>query len=321
MPATPLSVFLSSTCHDLADLRSELAEYLKLNGFMVRMSEAPASGFCVEPEADSIQSCLANVESADVVLCIIDRRYGPPIPKYENRSATHVEVLHARKFSRPVFYFIREATLAAYGSIGTGVKLPWIQETGGNAARLKQFIEEVRAFDEHSNKSNWYDSFKTVVDLKPVALKRLVDRFKEKAASLALQPDRYVRLTFAISATNPPNSATIHGDFRNIGIGPAVNIVHGWTNVSCTEGMEKYFWGGLAEGEQIKGGFFGYSGLPKAERVITIFCEYENRFRDKYRVEQQFERNANDIPILFGREKLFVAPPGIVPGLADWIEV
>lgn len=65
---TPITVFLSSTCYDLADLRYELRSYLETKGFEVRLSEDPNSAFYVDPTSDSIESCLLNVQQSDADL-------------------------------------------------------------------------------------------------------------------------------------------------------------------------------------------------------------------------------------------------------------
>jgi hypothetical protein len=72
-----IDVFISSTCYYLGDLRAELRDFLHTHAFLVRMSEDYESEFVVNPRLDSIGSCIENVEKADVVICILDRRYGP----------------------------------------------------------------------------------------------------------------------------------------------------------------------------------------------------------------------------------------------------
>jgi hypothetical protein len=74
-PRKPIGVFLSSTCYDLVDFRAELAAYPQANGFRTVLSDDPRSAFYIDPADDSIASCLNNVEAADVVVCVIDRRY------------------------------------------------------------------------------------------------------------------------------------------------------------------------------------------------------------------------------------------------------
>ena len=146
MPA-PVDVFLSSTCYDLADVRAELAKFLEQHSFLVRLSEDYESHFYVNGRLDSIGSCLLNVEQADVVVSILDRRYGPKLPQphdYAGKSATHAELLHARKFSKPVFTFTRDQTLGEYQQVlaGQAAKLRWIDS--GSSTDLSNLVKEQR---------------------------------------------------------------------------------------------------------------------------------------------------------------------------------
>ena len=111
-----VSVFICSTCYDLADLRPELGRVMLDNGFVVRMSEDVTSAFYVDPTDDSITSCLNNVEASDVVVCVIDRRYGGVLKDgpYKGLSATHAEVRRARELNKPVFYFVRAVAYQEY---------------------------------------------------------------------------------------------------------------------------------------------------------------------------------------------------------------
>ena len=68
-----VTVFLSSTVYDLVDLRAELADFLESKGFIVLASDDPYR-IDVEPTVDTIKTCLRNVESANVVVCILDRK-------------------------------------------------------------------------------------------------------------------------------------------------------------------------------------------------------------------------------------------------------
>ena len=47
-----VDVFLSSTCYDLADLRTELRHFLEKNAFIVRLSDDFESAFEVVPTTD-----------------------------------------------------------------------------------------------------------------------------------------------------------------------------------------------------------------------------------------------------------------------------
>ncbi len=104
----PITVFISSTCYDLIDCRREIAEHLRSLGCEVRLSDS-SEHFSVSHSADSIQSCLLNVQKSDLVICIIDREYGPLLRgAYGEKSATHVGIEHARAQNIPVFFAIRK---------------------------------------------------------------------------------------------------------------------------------------------------------------------------------------------------------------------
>jgi hypothetical protein len=111
----PIDVFISSTCSDLADLRADLTDFLTQQGLNVRLSEDPQSGFFIEPTTDSIASCLKNIEAANAIVVIIDRRYGAPLQgQYGNISATHKEVRHAQDLKKSILFFIRDVSLNEY---------------------------------------------------------------------------------------------------------------------------------------------------------------------------------------------------------------
>src|SRR5262245_39291377 len=67
-----VSVFVSSTCYDLVDLRPELGQMLAANGFVVLVSEDVSSAIYVDSTDYSIASCLKNVEASNVLVCIDD---------------------------------------------------------------------------------------------------------------------------------------------------------------------------------------------------------------------------------------------------------
>lgn len=93
---------------------------LRQHAFIVRMSEDYESEFAVNGKVDSVTSCLLNVETADVLVCILDRRYGPPLPPahaYAGISATHAEIVHAQARGKRVFTFVRERSYVDHEQI------------------------------------------------------------------------------------------------------------------------------------------------------------------------------------------------------------
>lgn len=95
-------IFVSSTCYDLLDLRSEIEGFLSDKGVTPIMSDSAKSGFEVLADQNSIKSCLANVERSDAVIVILCRRYGPKLGSvgFDDVSATHFEYREAVTVNR-----------------------------------------------------------------------------------------------------------------------------------------------------------------------------------------------------------------------------
>ena len=119
----PLKIFISSTCYDLLEVRSQLEEFCKSLGHQPKLSEN--GDILFDPDMHTHTSCIKAVESADFVVAIIDGRFGGhAIPEaisyatdgqkfipehYKNRSITQLEILYAYELGIPVFPFVSEA--------------------------------------------------------------------------------------------------------------------------------------------------------------------------------------------------------------------
>jgi hypothetical protein len=314
----PIDVFISSTCRDLLDLRAVVKADLTEHRFRVRVSEDPTSGFSVEPSADTIQICLNNIEAATAVVCIIDRRYGKALEggPHIGKSATHVEIEHARNLKKKIFYFVRDAALRDFQAIqnNSGAALNWIDDP----ERLRNLWREIEAFPEHATLSNWYDTFHSAVDLKETIRHRLIAQFPEYARNLAMAPDRLVRLTYLERWTA---TDAVHGDFRNLGIGPAFNIYHGMM-VATDPTVSQVplplthfeFLAGLRDGEKMSQAtandwmpvwkLIPGSGMYTGGKSKVV-CKYENRFGDQYLLMIPFVLRGDWQPD--GREEFYVA--------------
>jgi hypothetical protein len=292
MPSTSkIRVFVSSTCYDLLDLRSELRHFLEDNAFSVALSEDPNSPFVVDPNDNSIASCLTNVESADVVVCLLDRRYGDllTLRGLEGLSATHAEARKARELKRPIFFFIRDRAWLEFQQLQSNhdYKTSWVEPTNAEVRRKWfEFVAEVSALPKSHSLSNWCDQFTSTVDLKTLVLKRLCDHFPEHIGAKAFLPERLVRLSFVFSRcdVSSQRQVLVFGHFRNVGIGPALNIHHGYR----IEGRDDFIQtcGALAEKEDIhEPSSPDYQYRMPPDKSPVMFCEYSNRFGDRYRVE------------------------------------
>lgn len=203
-----------------------------------------------------------------------------------------MEIRRAIELQKSVLCFIREATWADYERLRNSDPVKYIEASEG--VGIRALIEELAGDPSHPGRSNWWNSYKNVVDLAPLVKERIVRRFPEYAGSLALAPDRLVRMTWVYGQDT--TNAEFFGVFRNLGLGPALDIRHGimagqWdapgTHWCSTPGSQNPLrQGGLREGERLcrDGNETSVYRVP-GQGFWKIVCQYENRFGDLYRVE------------------------------------
>ena len=103
------TAFLSSTCYDLKQIRTDIKKYFEENlGFEIFLSEY--NSFPVNPETTAIDNCLETVKKyADMLILVVGGRYGYVTDK--GKSVTNLEYLTAREKHIPVYVFIDKKVL------------------------------------------------------------------------------------------------------------------------------------------------------------------------------------------------------------------
>lgn len=98
------TIFISSTCYDLKQIRADIKEFFERNyGFNAMLSEFDS--FPIDPSVGTFENCLSNVDNyADMFLLIVGNRYGYITDK--GKSITNLEYLHAKAKGIPIFVFI-----------------------------------------------------------------------------------------------------------------------------------------------------------------------------------------------------------------------
>ena len=158
------NIFISSTCYDLYDIRAELAYFLKNQNRQVMWSESV--DFPVDYTIHSHDVCLNNVKKSDLMILIIDKRYGGIYAgnAYPSRniSITQYEVEIAKEMGIPVVTFVRNTT--------------WVEKAIYKHNKRKGidiipfYADKIEVFDlieyiQHSN-ANWIYQFENSIDLK-----------------------------------------------------------------------------------------------------------------------------------------------------------
>lgn len=170
-----MSVFVSSTCYDLVDLRDELYEDLRDLGVEVRLSDIKESDFTSPPDAitSSIENCLVNLRACDTVIVVLSQRYGPPLPRpFPPISATHVEYREAVTQQKRVLFYVRNQLVSDWSAWKrnkrSGDFVPaWASPK--DAFPLFGFIEEHQQLvggNGEASRNNWFWPFASSFDLK-----------------------------------------------------------------------------------------------------------------------------------------------------------
>ncbi len=106
MDASPWRIAIISTGYDLSDLRSVIAESIHELGFDGLAYELP--GYPVEPNVHSHNACLHAIKQADIVILIIDQRYGGFYVGSTGMSITEEEYNEAVKENKIIIPCIRK---------------------------------------------------------------------------------------------------------------------------------------------------------------------------------------------------------------------
>jgi Domain of unknown function (DUF4062) len=149
------SVFVSSTCYDLSQIRTDLRDFLQGLGIEPLLSEHPM--FPVNPQITTTANCVSVVkERADIFVLIVGARYGTQ--DETGKSITNCEYLEARTKGTPIYIFLWKPILHT---------LPvWKNNRDGDykgvvdTPKLFEFAESLRDTKEH-----WVFPFETARDI------------------------------------------------------------------------------------------------------------------------------------------------------------
>jgi hypothetical protein len=102
------AIFVSSTCYDLQQLRSDLREFIESFGYEPVLSEY--NSFPVDPASNTIENCLSAVEKrADIFVLVVGGRYGSQTDS--GKSITNLEYIKANAKGIPVYAFVHRPVL------------------------------------------------------------------------------------------------------------------------------------------------------------------------------------------------------------------
>lgn len=157
-------IFISSTCYDLNDARSELTNFLNTYNFEVLNSQL--KNFGVSPGLHSHTVCLEQVNYADFFILIIGKRRGGTYIGTE-QSITNEEYKLAVKRGIPIMVFVDkvvETIMPMYKKSPTADMSNYVDDV-----RIFHFVEYIKS----SSSNNWIFPYENVNDIKDTVVAQL----------------------------------------------------------------------------------------------------------------------------------------------------
>ena len=151
----PPSVFVSSTCYDLKQVRADIKGFLEGLGLEPLLSEY--NSFPIDPDLGTVENCLKMVESkADIFLLIVGGRYGQQVDR--GKSVTNLEFLTAGAKGIPKYVFVMRCVLdiLPVWKVNPSVDFSAVVDSPG----LLEFVSDL-----YSSGETWVLPFETAQDI------------------------------------------------------------------------------------------------------------------------------------------------------------
>ncbi|EPT6811487.1 DUF4062 domain-containing protein, partial [Vibrio cholerae] len=157
------TVFVSSTCFDLGQVRSDIRDLIQTFGLEPVLSEYDS--FPVSPDTDTISNCLRNVrDKADIFVLIIGGRYG--FQTNNGKSITNLEYLEAKRKGIPIYVFVNTGVMNILPIWKNNPDADFSSHV--ESQKVFEFVENVSHF-----KSNWVYKFDNASDIKSALLQQI----------------------------------------------------------------------------------------------------------------------------------------------------
>lgn len=155
--AQRLSIFVSSTCYDLKQIRKNIQDFISNDmGYEAILSEYDS--FPIDPDINTVNNCLRVVEQrADIFVLIVGGRYGS-ITDYGDKSITNLEYLRAKAKGVPIYTFVDKTILNVLPLWESNPEADFSKYVDTN--KLFEFVKQIRSTD-----SVWVQEFENSNDI------------------------------------------------------------------------------------------------------------------------------------------------------------
>ena len=162
------TIFLSSTCYDLRQIRTDLKNFFEKElGFDILLSEF--NSFQITPDNNTIDNCTQAVkEYADMLVLIVGGRYG--YRTESGKSITNLEYIAAKEKHIPIYVFIDKNVMNMINLWKDNPNMDFNSVV--DSAKVFEFIDTLR------NKENiWVYGFEYAQDIISTLRKQLAHLF------------------------------------------------------------------------------------------------------------------------------------------------
>lgn len=162
-------IYVASTCHDLRDLRIELAHSLREWGYSPLLNEDSDFIFPVKVKVNSYEACLEAVKASDCLVLIIGTRYGGEVGTM-GISITELEYRTATELGIPCINFCLDKVwnLIQVRQNNPQLNYPrYFTESREKVDKLFRFLDYVRKY-EQGKTDNWVHVFRNSLELKKI---------------------------------------------------------------------------------------------------------------------------------------------------------
>lgn len=169
----PWVIGLLSTDYDLHDYREAVTKELREHSSIV-ISAFELPDFPVEPDEHSHDSCLTALDRTDIVILVIDKRYGGIYYNSSDVSITEEEYLTALRKGKPCLVFVSQKTWDERYTYCNHFKASGKSESDFDKtypctyvqnANTIHFVDHIQKVYELNGTSNWITFFDGIPDL------------------------------------------------------------------------------------------------------------------------------------------------------------
>lgn len=163
------SVFVSSTCFDLGQVRVDLRQFLESLGLDPVLSDF--NSFPINPSYDTIRNCREAVKNrADIFILIVGGRYG--VLTDNGKSITNLEYIEAKAKGTPIYVFVAKNIISILPVWKKNKEADFSGVVDNN--KLFEFVESLR-----ETKDNWVFSFESAQDISTTLKQQLAYLFMD----------------------------------------------------------------------------------------------------------------------------------------------